>query len=699
MSKSLVCLSPLILLIAAPVYAMDSNGTTEVTIYGQRNADLDTKEKRTDTSDVARLFTDISGVSLQSGGGVSSRPVIHGLDDDRIRITMDGMDLTSACANHMNPALSYASPYSADSIGIQAGVTPVSLGGDSLGGTITVKSAPPLFAETPDTLLITGDVSLFYRSNAENSGSAMNATLASDRLSFRLDAGVEDAADYKDGNGRTVTSTYYKTRDLAGTFAYRQNGRSLTLRVGARSVPGQGFANQQMDMIKNTSNFGNLNYQGDFGWGHLEAVAYAQTVHHLMNIGKDKLKLDGTMMMPDMPMNTRGEDSGLKISATIPAKIGKINIGSEYHHFGLDDWWPPVEGTMMMAPNTFFNINDGRRDRTSLYTELESRLSDKWSTLAGLRADHIVTDTHDVSGYNMMYAAAANAFNATDHKRSDTNWDATFVARYTPDTQSRYEFALTRKSRAPNLYERYAWGTDWMSSVMVNWAGDGNAYVGNQNLKPEVAHTVMISGQWQGAGENSWMFRLTPYYTQVDDFINVRVNNSKPSGEATLNQLQFVNEDAALYGFDAHFTKPLWNSGRFGSGNLHVIASYVHGENIKDKTPLYHMMPLNGRMTLEQVKGNWKNAVELEAVSEKTRLDPERLEPKTNGYALINLRSAYQWKAIQVSLSVTNLLNTDYALPLGGVSVDDFLATNWMGRFEPLKGAGRSINITLSRHF
>jgi iron complex outermembrane recepter protein len=698
MSKLLTVLSPAVLLIALPVHALaDALGATEVTVVGQRSDDADLPVRRTDTSDAARLLSGVSGVSLQSAGGVSSRPVIHGLDDDRVRITVDGMDLTSACANHMNPALSFAAPFTINAIGVQAGVTPVSSGGDSLAGTIAVKSAPPLFAKATDTIVTEGNLGLFYRSNGDNLGGAASAAVASDKLSFRLDVGTEDASDYRDGNGHTVTSTYYKTRDLSGMLAYRRNGQLITFRVGTRSVPGQGFANQQMDMIKNTSTFANLTYEGDFGWGRLEAQTYAQTVHHLMNIGPDKLTLAGTMMMPDMPMNTRGEDYGAKLSVTINTPVGQLKVGSAYHHFGLDDWWPPVAGTMMMAPNTFININNGRRDRTSLFAELEHKASSQWTTLLGIRADQVVTDTRDVSGYNMMYDAAAMAFNAVDHKRSETNWDATALARYTPDDHASYEFALTRKSRAPNLYERYAWGTDWMSSMMINWAGDGNAYVGNQTLKSEVAHTALVSAQWHG--QEGWLFKLTPYYTQVNNFINVKVVDQSLYPQATMNQLQFTNEDATLYGLDAEFLAGVWNNNRFGKGTVRAVASYVHGENTVDDTPLYHMMPFNGRVTFEQIKGNWTNAIEIEAVSKKTRLDPERQEPAAGAYALINLRTAYQWKDTRISLSVINLGDTAYALPLGGVSVDGFLATNGTGPFKALQGSGRSINISVSQRF
>lgn len=96
---------------------------------------------RARTSDTASLLANIPGVSLYGNGGVSSLPAIHGMADDQVRVKVDGMDLISACANHMNPALSYMDPSNVGAIDVFAGITPVSMGGDSIGGTISVQFA------------------------------------------------------------------------------------------------------------------------------------------------------------------------------------------------------------------------------------------------------------------------------------------------------------------------------------------------------------------------------------------------------------------------------------------------------------------------------------------------------------------------------------------------------------------------------
>jgi iron complex outermembrane receptor protein len=108
------------------------------------------------TSDTTRLLSDVPGISFYGAGGVSSLPVIHGLADDRLRITVDGMDLILACANHMNSPLSYIDPTNVGSIEVFSGITPVSAGGDSIGGTIRVNAPAPEFAATGQGKLLKG---------------------------------------------------------------------------------------------------------------------------------------------------------------------------------------------------------------------------------------------------------------------------------------------------------------------------------------------------------------------------------------------------------------------------------------------------------------------------------------------------------------------------------------------------------------
>ncbi len=110
-------------------------------------------------------------------------------------------------------------------------------------------------------------------------------------------------------------------------------------------------------------------------------------------------------------------------------------------------------------------------------------------------------------------------FNTTSRQRTDDNIDVTALARFTPDERRTYELGFAQKTRSPNLYERYTWSTNnAMAMHMNNWFGDGNGYVGDINLKPEVARTLSSSAAWQdGVGAE---LKIAPYYTRVQNFID-----------------------------------------------------------------------------------------------------------------------------------------------------------------------------------
>ncbi|HQN46559.1 MAG TPA: TonB-dependent receptor, partial [Rugosibacter sp.] len=496
----------------------------------------DITSQRAATSDTASLLRDIPGISLYGAGGVSSLPAIHGLADDRLRIKVDGMDLLSSCPNHMNSPLSYLDPSQVETLKVYAGITPVSVGGDSIGGTIIADTAAPEFAAPGQGHLLKGQVGAFYRSNNNARGGNLTATYATEMLNITYSGATTQADNYTAGGDFKTTSAtgrpgHTLPLDEVGSTAYKANNHALNLalkhdnhlfevKYSFQDIPYEGFPNQRMDMLDNTAHRINLHYLGEFGWGSLDARAYRETVTHFMNFGDDKQFWYGDA--PGMPMHTESKNTGGVVKANIKLTAQDLlRVGGEYQRYQLDDWWPASGTGMMMAPNTFWNINDGQRDRTALFGEWESRINPAWTTLLGARYEQVKTDAGPVQGYSMMYAADANTFNARNRERTDNNWDATALARYTADATRTVEFGYAMKTRSPNLYERYSWSRIGMALEMNNFLGDGNGYLGDPDLKPEKAHTLSATFDWH-APDRAWEFKATPYYSHVTDYIDAR---------------------------------------------------------------------------------------------------------------------------------------------------------------------------------
>ncbi len=669
---------------------------SEITVTAsqiKQAGELDTR--RINSGDTASLLDDAPGVSAYTNGGASSLPVIHGMNDDRVKVLVDGMSITSACANHMNPATSYISATNVAKTSVIAGLAPVSMGGDSIAGTISLASAPPVFAGNGEGIHKEGSLAASFRSINNGSTLSAAAAVASSSVSLGYAGSVDKASSYKDGNGNLVRDTLYETRNHQLTLGVKGDSSTFVVKAGQQSIPYQGFVNQYMDMVGNDANYLNLNYKGDYAWGKLDARLYSQDTKHEMGFF--------TPEKPGaMPMNTHGQDIGYDLHAELPlSQQNTLRLGNEYHSFKLDDWWPPLAGSMMMGPNTYWNINNGKRDRFSLFAEMESKLDVQWTSLLGIRSDRVKSDTGKVQDYGcgMMCAgdaAAAAAFNAQNHARSDNNIDLTALARYEANKSSTYEFGYSRKTRSPNLYERYSWGTGAMAMAMIGWFGDANGYLGNPNLKPEVADTLSATAKWSDGANKEWELAVTPYYTKVKDYIGAnKIGTSMMTGTSNL---QFVNHDAKIYGLDVSSKAAVWDNS-YGVGQVKTVLGWTHGTRTDTGGNLYHIMPFNARVTLEQAVSSWANAAELQLVGKKSNVDTLRNEPATSGYTLVNLRTAYQMKNVRLDLGVANLFNKYYSLPLGGADIADWKANGSVGLPGAVAGAGRSINAGITVKF
>lgn len=708
------------------------------------------QQLRAASSDAASLLRDEPGVSLYGTGGVSSLPAINGLADDRLRVKVDGMDLIASCPNHMNPALSYVDPGNIGKLTVYAGITPVSVGGDSIGGTIVAETLPPQFAAPGQGTITSGEIGAFYRGNNDARGGNLSATLANENFSLWYNGAYSKANNYTAGRnfknykatgraGKTlardeVGSTAYETANHTLGFALRGDKNLFEVNLGFQDMAEQNFPNQRMDLLDNQQKRINLRWLGQFDWGQLEARAYREKVDHLMDFGRDKRYWYGTNsggpgalnptpcwpLGPNcaagMPMRTESDTIGASLKADITlGQRDLLRVGAEAQRYDLDDWWPASGGGMW--PGTFANINNGERDRNALFAEWERVYSPQWMTLLGLRYEHVRMDAGKVQGYNPAgggnQGRDADAFNARDRSRRDNNWDLAALARYTVSANQDIEIGIARKVRSPGLYETYPWATWQMAALMNNFVGDGNGYVGNPALEPEKAYTLSATFDWHAA-DRRWEFKATPFYTHVDDYIDaIQWDGAANSPRSVplrdqFTVLRYTNQSARLYGLNLSGQMPLARTD-FGIFGLKGVLNYTRGKNRDTGDGLYNIMPLNAKLTLTQQFGDWDNALEIIGVAAKNRTSDPRNEMKTSGYGLVNLRGSYSWQRLRLDFGVENLFDRYYEMPLGGAylgqgttmsasmnNVPNGLVPLWG---TPVPGMGRSLYAGINLKF
>lgn len=573
---------------------------------------------------------------------------------------------------------------------------------------------------------------MYSRSNGDGFGSNLGAHFASNQLSLEYTGAYAKSGNYhsaKDFKGnlsnpvvpntlegtRTIPNnevgeSRYETTNHALNIAHRSGQHQFDARIGFQHIPNEGFPNQRMDMTDNKSLQLNLGYKGQFDWGDLEARAYRERTTHTMDFDKDKVFYYFTPAVKDlvtaagMPMHTKGTTLGATVSGKIALNDRHgLKSGLELQSYRLDDWWPPspannpncptadgvkqnpLIGMCGMAPNTFWNINNGKRDRYGLFTDWNSQWNTRWSTLIGARLELVRMNAGNVQGYNNYigsYGIAAAEFNAKDRSKTDINLDLNASAKYAISDRSNYEFGFARKTRSPNLYERYTWSKHPMALAMINMVGDGNGYVGNVALKAEKAHTLAAAYSWQNDTQNT-RFKIAPYFTQIEDYIDVKrcqetaAPTSYCGGVAKKNStatnkfvhLEYTNATARMYGIDISASTSLYQNDTIGRFEGSAAFNYVRGKNTDSQDNLYNIMPMNATLGLSHQLKGWNNQIEWQLVKGKNNVSQVRQELKTAGYGLLNLRSGYTWKNIQLNVGIENALNKQYSLPLGGAYV------------------------------
>ncbi|ABM01436.1 TonB-dependent siderophore receptor [Shewanella amazonensis] len=639
------------------------------------------------------------GVDFSAAGGMAALPVLNGMMGDRIKILVDGADVSAACANQMNPPLSYVSASQIRSVSVVAGVSPVSLGGDNIAGVIKVSSLVPRFGQSDSVQWEQGSLSAGWRSISHSQTYSASASASSKDLSFEYRGAFEDAESYRDGHGNRVTDTLFRAQNHSWLAAWQDEGQTLALKLTHQYIPFEGFANQYMDMTDNKGYGAQLNYDRKLASeGEFSAQLNWHLVQHKMGFFSDEKP-------GKMPMETEGSDYSYQLAWRLPESDGDVWLwGHEFFNQRLDDTWPAVPGSMMMGPMDYVNIQDGLRRRVALYGEWQHNFSPRWWLSSGVRFEYVTTNTGEVQPYSRMPvmgmpnpdAAAASTFNSSYRKQSDALLDATVLARYQGGDNWQLELGLARKNRAPNLYERYSWGRGVMASTMVGWFGDGNGYVGDINLRPETAHTLSLAYSY--AGEDMQL-GAAAWYSDIRDYIDVEVIGSFSRGgtDGSRNLLQFTNLDARLYGANLYVNYRL-SEGQSGRWSVEAEATALRGERKDGSEPLYQIKPLETRLALAHRLGDWQTALEWQWVATKDEVDSRRLENTTDSYSLLNLESRITWQSLTLTLALNNLLGHYYQLPLGGVSVADYRNNKDAG-FAPLAGAGRSLELSASYRF
>jgi len=394
--------------------------------------------------DTSLLLENTPGASIVRNGDLTGIVQLRGLFNERVRVDVDGMQITPACPNHMDPPLHYSTPSGVDSLVVLPGITPVSDGGDSIAGTVKVRSIDPaFFIDGPG---VRGEAGAGYSGENEGKLASTRVEAGNEHYVMSADASWARANDTEFADGR-VADTGYKTHRGAMRLDARTGDGRTTLEVGTARSDDVGTPTLPMDMVKDNANRVRLNYDGALNVYDINVSAYWHDINHTM----DNYSLRPvTGMRMEAPSDST--DTGFRMALARPAGSGRLNMGIEGYSNALDVYQRNVATSA--TQDTF---HDATRERAGLFVEWEQQHSHDWQALYGLRTDYVQSDTRNINNSFPPSSADRAAFNGRSHYRNSLHLDATALWRYSANSASDYIVAVARKTRSPSLLEYYLW--------------------------------------------------------------------------------------------------------------------------------------------------------------------------------------------------------------------------------------------------
>lgn len=595
------------------------------------------------------------GVTSTYFGPNVSRPVIRGLDADRIRIMQNGAETHDASSLSFDHAVPY-DPLVAERIEIVRGPAAVLYGGNAVGGVVnaidnripqrplhgvTGRAEPRLGGPDDERsfgavveagngrLAIHGDASWRKSGDVRIPGFAR-----SDRLRATDDPAMEQP------RGRLPNS---KAEADGGTI-----GGSLTFDQGYIGVSHGAFRSKygsvpeptvRIDMESERTDFaGELRDLQTFITGVKFKAGRTNYEHKELDDG-----VVGTIF------KNIGSDGRIEASH---ARLGPVQgvVGVSFNHFDFS-----ALGDEAFVPQTSTRVRG-----LFLYEEMSAG---DWKLSFGARRES--ARVKSAGGGNIDASTGAPQFDpATERSFNPTS--GAFGALYRVDKAWAVAGNLSFTQRAPTYYELFANGPH---------AATGAWEVGDATFEKERSGSIDLGLRWRTAKHAA---SLTVYQTRFSNFLapfasgdtrgedgerNPAEDPGNPgftlAGEEILPELVYRAVPARFRGVEAQGRFRIYE--RSGALDLVLKGDYVKAVDRPTGRPLPRIPPLRFTTGLEYAWDRWNAGAEVIHARAQGDVSPNELS--TDGYTLMNASLGYTFKleavALQAFVRVNNLFDRE----------------------------------------
>ncbi len=560
-------------------------------------------------------------ISMIRRAGTSNNIILRGMDNDNINVIVNGTKTYGACPNRMDPPISHVDINDIKSIKIIEGPYDVQ-------NLNTLSGAVKIGLKQPKKGLHGRVYTNFGSFGYKNAGLGVSG---GDKIIKILISGAIATSDqYKDGRGDTLAQqtknnaspahqynqanfnkkAYLKKNLATKIFLNLTDNQKLKFGYTADRNNDILYPSTAMDAIFDNTDLYNLQYDisniGKFS-KKLILRYYQSDVDHLMS---NRYRNYGTKLKDN---HLKSQTQGLKLQNRFNVKGYKVTVGA----IGSKRYW---SGALFV--NNRFKIEDIPDVDTyssGAYIKIGKRINHFSYTVGS----NFSFSNIESPSYQTKYYSALNGYILTHYKL---------------DAHNKLMFGVGKSSRLPDAKELYF-------KLPGNMAG-------NANLKQVSNYETDIG---LSSSYNSFLIKTKAFYSKIKNYILY---------DAQINQNNYQNIDASIYGFSAHGTyfitshASLQGGLAYGRGVKDTLATNQHSKNLPN------IAPLKGDISLKyNYRHNSYIQAKVIASNEWSKYDSDDGEQKIAGWSILDLKVSHGFgKHLLFIAGVNNVFNTNYAI-------------------------------------
>ncbi len=599
---------------------------------------------------VADLFADVPGFSIQKRSNTSMEPSLYAFKYEEMNVRYDGSSkMVNACPNRMDPATAHIIPEDVTKIEVIKGPFSVRFG-QSFGATVNMVTRKP-HDYGPG---FHGAVEGGYETNGQNRVVRSELVNVGKKWAYGIEGEYRKFGDYIDGSG-VLTPAGFTTASYSFKAGYKpRKSRHFYAHWHQKFGRNIDHAGLPMDSPIDDSYLISLGYDAKAIAPNtdLSVKTYASYVNHLMTNGYKLREPRPNYPGIDARTPVYSRTFGGKVELTRkPAKNILWYFGTDVDIIQRDGSKTvvvnvnPNTGQAMNPPVVkHFSVWQGAQiNDFGLYAERHQQLRKGLYLSAGLRADAVYSFArHPDPGLKQIYGDikpvthfAVSGNIALKYRKAGWQWEA----------------ALGRGTRTPSMLERYIY--------RFTIGEDARQYIGNPYLKPETNNQLQLGVRkhW-----NNLQAGLDIFGSYFQNYITAVINSSLGSGGGgcmagpPMAPRQFQNVDAYQYGFTGLFAAYITPELR-----LHADFSLTKAYNLTLDEPLAQVAPGSGHIGLKYQRAKYWFDLRSELVAAQNDFSPSFGETATPGHVTYDFRAGWQpGKHLSVGAAVLNLTNAAY---------------------------------------